>query len=184
MLEQIESVPLHTLELETELELVKQLQGDEGNVKAVYDGVREERVGDASFMSALIKCHHIIFAELFDKCSKGKEKYLCIQIEWHKYCSVLLLSQEHKVESVIPKYDGKSSLISLREKWLNFIQKCTQPTRDCNKAMIMLSSVIYDILMRKVHERSLGDKSKEINTPDPEAIVYENLAEADGDDIY
>ena len=38
--------------------------------------------------------------------------------------------------------------------------------------------------MRKVHERSLGDKSKEINTPDPEAIVYENLAEADGDDIY
>ena len=103
-------------------------------------------------MSTLIKCHHIIFAELFDKCSKGKEKYLSFQIEWHKYCSVLLLSQEHKVESVIPKYDGKSSLISLKEKWLNFIQKCTQPTRDCNKATIMLPSVICDILMRKVHE--------------------------------
>ena len=99
--------------------------------------------------------------------------------------AVFYYSQEHKVESVIPKCDGKSSLISLREKWLNFIQKCTQPTRDCNKAMIMLSSVIYDILMRKVHEWSLGDKSKEItNTLDPEAIVYENLAEADSDDVY
>ena len=39
--------------------------------------------------------------------------------------------------------------------------------------------------MRKVHEWSLGDKSKEItNTLDPEAIVYENLAEADSDDVY
>ena len=53
MLEQIESVPLHTLESETELELVKQLQDEERNVKAVYEGVREERVGDASFMNAL-----------------------------------------------------------------------------------------------------------------------------------
>ena len=60
------------------------------------------------------------------------------------------------------------------------MKKCTQSTRDCNKAMIILSSVVYDILMRKVHEWSLGDKSKEItNTADPEAIVYENLAEAD-----
>ena len=66
-------------------------------------------------MSTLIKCHNIIFTELFDKCSNGKEKYLRFQIEWYKYCSVLLLSQEHKVESVIPKYDGKGSLISFKE---------------------------------------------------------------------
>ena len=38
--------------------------------------------------------------------------------------------------------------------------------------------------MRKVHEWSFGDQSKEINTLDPEAIVYENLAEADGDDVH
>ena len=107
MLEQIESVPLHTLESETELELVKQLQGEEWNMKALYDGVREEMVGDASIMSALMKCHHINFAKLFGKCSKGKERYLRFQIEWHKYCSVFLFSQEHKVESVIPKYDGR-----------------------------------------------------------------------------
>ena len=59
-------------------------------------------------MNTLIKCH-IIFAELFDKCSNGKKVLALPDRMAQKYCSVLLLSQEHEVEPVIPKYDGKSS---------------------------------------------------------------------------
>ena len=42
-------------------------------MKAVYDGVRAERVGDASFVSALIKCHDIILPNYLTSVAREKK---------------------------------------------------------------------------------------------------------------
>ena len=177
VVENINSIPLHTLESMVQVAFANQMDDDSSSFNSIFASLEKERVNDKSLLSAIIECHRDIFVELYELCAKGKEKYLRFQIEWHKHCSVFLLQRQHAIETVIPVYEGNSSLVTLREDWLKFIEKCEKPIRDCNKIIIILSSITYDILMRKVHQESSAQDKSSTSL----ARVHEN---SDTDDVY
>ena len=49
---------------------------------------------NAILFHLILRYHREIFIELYEQFSKGKEKYLKLQISWHKSCSLFLLPKD------------------------------------------------------------------------------------------
>ena len=119
---------------------------------------------------SLVEHHRMTFITLYDKCSYGKQKYLRFQIEWHTHCSVFLLPKQHAIECIL-HHENSSTINQIRQRWLTFTE--TFQFEDCNKLMVMVSSTIYDILLKRTHKQQSSD--------DPPIPLLPNV---DGDDVY
>ena len=166
----IADLPLHVLETEVQTVLVEHAQI---KTKQMYD-ILAALLKNATLWKLLIDHHRVTFIDFYDKCSKGKEKYLHFQIQWCTYCSAFLLPKQYDVECecVLSSQQSLSTICMIRQSWLSFIEP--YKVDDCNKLMIMISSTIYDNLLKRVHTQSASTTK----------VPMPCLSNIDGDDVY
>ena len=94
---------------------------------------------------------------------------------WHKHCSVFLLPKTLEITSVLPDNQNKE-IHHIRQLWLDFCEMYPpNELEKYKKLMILLSSTVYDILLKVVHGH--------VVTSSASISVAESL-DIDGDDVY
>ena len=66
-------------------------------LQSIFDVLVESQ----PLLIALIKFHRSKFRSLYRENDKGKEKYMCFQLDWYKHCSILLLPKESSVNIIL-----------------------------------------------------------------------------------
>ena len=133
-------------------------------------GVMNSFTEDVTLLKSAVNSHRQIFISLYDETSKGKERHLRFQIEWHAKCSVFLLPKH------VPTDKNTSKITSaFRERWLRFIEISTHSVDDCNKIMILFSSAVYNVLLNRIHSESSKSSVQ---------LPSNALLNADGDNVY
>uniref|UniRef100_A0A1X7UP48 Uncharacterized protein n=1 Tax=Amphimedon queenslandica TaxID=400682 RepID=A0A1X7UP48_AMPQE len=159
-----------------EIELAAELEKDHTNflvqnesLKAVWSCLKSAKL----LYYELIEYHRSIFASLYEANGTGKEKFMRFQIEWHRYCSIFLLPKDVPINIMIQ--DNLSQDFSkIQKAWFSFCE-ASSPTdwAPCNKVMIMISSAIYSVLLKYVH-----------NTTTLSVVTDPASQLEDSDDVY
>lgn len=68
---------------------------------------------ETSLLNHLVEHHRTMFLDLYKKCSKGKEKYLQLELEWYSHCSVLL-PKDVSVQKVLPDVKDDEAISVVR----------------------------------------------------------------------
>ena len=118
-----------------------------------------------ALLNSLIEYHRNVFLDLYNKCSTGKEKYLRLQLEWHAQCSVFLLPKDLPAQCVLPDLKDDEAICAIRTLWQEFCD--SYPFDMCNKLMILFSSIMYKILLDRVHSFSTSTCSSQETDPSP-----------------
>ena len=124
-------------------------------------------------LQGLIVHHQHYFAALYVTSKKQQDAYLQFQIDWFKYCSVFLLSEQFSLEDInyceLPGHEVNGP----RNTWLEFSKANGVPVPHCNKVMMIILSTVYHFLLDHVarFQRKLVQ---------PESITIE----ADEDGVY
>ena len=132
-------------------------------------------------MLEIAKHHRDSFVSLYDECKPTKSCFMQFQLRWHSWCSAFLLEEKYTLEAINLKENdnGYSSLVSIRNTWLEFCKSCNTPVPTSNPVMIAVSSSLYAYLLNHVSafQESVAEKSLTEHT---EAFS----GASDGDDIY
>ena len=94
---------------------------------------------------------------------------------WHKHCSVFLLPKTLEITSILPDNQNKE-IHHILQLWLDFCE--IYPPNELEKykkLMILLSSIVYDILLKVVHGH--------VVTSSASTSVAVSL-DIDSDDVY
>ena len=130
-------------------------------------------------MLEIAKHHRDSFVSLYDECKPAKSCFMQFQLRWHSWCSAFLLEEKYTLEAINLKEsdNGYSSLVSIRNTWLEFCKSCNTPVPTSNPVMIAVSSSLYAYLLNHVSafQESVTEKSLTEHT---EAFS------GDGDDVY
>lgn len=103
-------------------------------------------LADTQLFQSLLHHHVNTFIELYERDSKGKEKYLNFQIDWHIRCSMFLLPQNTPTDVVIK--DCSTSTEDIRSSWLAFCcSDLGQNFSAFTNVMITFSSSVYAVLL-------------------------------------
>ena len=158
---------IYSLELSVVSETIQfQLQKEKSAPKTIVDSL----VADTNLFQALVEYHIQTFGKLYKQNSKGKEKYLKFQIDWHTQCSVFLLPQESSIKYVLT--EPSKEVDSIRQRWLIFCQGYADFS-DCCKVMINLSSLLYTMLLGLVHSHNKKETQE-----------IDDRKGCDSDDVY
>ena len=127
--------------------------------------------------SELLKSLVSLFASLYKGCDKGKEKYLRFQLEWHRCCSVFLLTPDKSLSGALGANLPKGVNLSLiQQRWMGYCEgkSVEKPVRDA--VMISICSAVYNYLLKRVSavQKSLLELA---TSTDP--VLYE-----DADSVY
>ena len=128
-------------------------------------------------LKSLINFNLQTFISLYEGNGTGKDKYISFQLEWHKHCSIFLLSKDLTIQYVIspPTY----SMETARQEWLKFCDGLPSEHDEHKRFMILLSSTIYDILLREADKHL----SSTTITSDSESTAS-CMHNRDTDDVY
>lgn len=146
--------------------LLEQLLVGEQTLYNIFDAL----LGICPLLESIIIYHRDVFTSCYDDCSKGKEKYLRFQLEWHNLCSVFLLSKKYETCSILNS--SSVQVDELREQWLTFCDN--YDFESCCRVMIMLTSSIYEMFLKQIH---LTIKCQGNS-------VVPQSSSSDGDDVY
>ena len=94
--------------------------------------------------------HQRYFAAMYVSSKKQQDAYLQFQIDWFKYCSVFLLSEEHSLQDIDYHELSGHEVSALRNTWLGFAKANGVPVPRCNKVMMTISSTVYHFLLDHV----------------------------------
>jgi hypothetical protein len=133
--------------------------------------VVDSLVEDTPLFQSLVNHNHETFISLYNQSSTGKEKYLKFQIEWHSQCSIFLLPKECGIEEITS--NKSQSMSELRYFWLEFCERYPDFVL-CNKAVILLSSCVYNSLLDIIHTQTT-----KCGAANSTMAQYD-----DGDDVY
>ena len=100
-------------------------------------------------LQGIIMHHHHYFAALYVISKKQQDAFLQFQIDWYKYCSVFLLSEEFSLQDIDYHEMPDHEVCALRSVWLEFAKINGVPVPHCNKVMIV-SSTMYNFLLDHV----------------------------------
>ena len=81
---------------------------------------------------------------------KQKDAFLQFQIDWFKYCSVFLLSEEFSLQDIDYHELSEHEVNALRSTWLEFAKTNGVPVPHCNKVTMIVSSTVYNFLLDHV----------------------------------
>ena len=84
---------------------------------------------------------------VFKSSEKGKDRYSKFQVQWHKYCSLLLMD---KID------ESSEEVFTLHGQWLKYCEGCGVARKVYNPVMISLCSAVYDYLMREGGKTNTG----------------------------
>lgn len=128
-------------------------------------------------LRSLIECHRATFVDLYNKCSKIKEKYLRFQLDWHTHCSVFLLPKGSTVQCILPNLRDDEKICTTRSLWQEFCDLYpSESLEKCKKVMILFSSAMYNILSEQVLCQQAAYSSR--------CTVTDPSPSNDGDDVY
>lgn len=163
---------------EMEMQLLNYVQqGEQISKEGVEILCNEDHVTQRE---SIIELHRTVFAHLYKKCGAGKDKYLSFQVEWHKYCSALLLPIDMGLQAVHldkspPKL--KKTIEQTRMEWHQFCESVSKSIdlHMCSKIMVICSSILYNFFLE--HMKNMQKSSRE----QPESTIVRNV---DEDDVY
>ena len=98
----------------------------------------------------IIKHHHHFFAALYVASKTKPDAFLQFQIDWFKYCSVFLLSEELSLTDIDYHELPEHEVSKLRSIWLKFAKTNGKAVPHCNKVMMIVSSTVYNFLLDHV----------------------------------
>ena len=130
---------------------------------------------NAILFHLVLRYHREVFIELYEQFSKGKEKYLKLQIAWHKSCSLFLLPKDIHTSTVLPGFNEEDA--DIRKMWQDFCDfHSTTPATTCNNIMIHISSIVYHVMLEHVHT---------FTSPQPQSHHFDTAScSTDDDDVY
>ena len=84
-------------------------------------------------MLEIAKHHRDSFVSLYDECKPARSCFMQFQLRWHSWCSAFLLEEKYTLEAINLKEsdNGYSSLVSIRNTWLEFCKSCNTPVPLC-----------------------------------------------------
>ena len=112
------------------------------------------------------------FANLYKSCDKGKDKYMNFQLEWHRYCSVFLLSPGKDISDVGYDLQNHSDLARLQQRWSE--GKAVSHNVRCS-VMISLGNAVYKYFLKlvsKVQESMVDSTSTGESIVKPDSVYY------------
>lgn len=125
-------------------------------------------------LQGIIIHHHHYFAALYVTSKKQKDAFLQFQIDWFKYCSVFLLSEEFSLQDIDYHELPEHEVGALRNTWLEFAKANGVPVPHCNKVMMIISSTVYNFLLDHVarfQQKFVQPESVTIET-DEDGVYY------------
>ena len=93
----------------------------------------------------IIKHHHHYFATLY--VASKPNVFLQFQIDWFRYCSVFLLSEELSLTDINYHELPEHEVSELRSMWLKFAKTNRKAVPHCNKVMMIVSSTMCNFLL-------------------------------------
>ena len=153
------------------MKVQEQLDSTDSAVTKILDSLLKNKS-----LVSLTNHHRNTFISLYRCNSKGKEKYLHFQLEWHKYCSIFLLPKESCIDCIFPDPNEiPEGTDNVKDMWQNFCEACSEEKVDCNKFMILFSSALYHNFLELAHTQN-------IKLHNACSIVESTLS--DEDDVY
>ena len=126
-----------------------------------------------------IVTHHCDdFARLYVDCNKSSVQF---QLDWYAHCSAFLLGEDLTLAAIgFNESDGRfSSLVSTRKTWIQFCRDNLTTISDCKPVMIVLSSAVYNYLLKQVSIYQKGLTGQLFGGEFSKAATC-----SDGDDVY
>ena len=142
----------------------------------------EELSTEKETLAILLQFHQRTFVFLYEESANGKDKFISFQIQWYKYCSILLLPKEQLIQCIFspPTYE----MVTVREMWIVFCEKFVD--RDSEELKkFMIKSFIRNIqhFLREVHA-CVAQISMTASTSKSTTIVVSTEQVNEGDDVY
>jgi len=137
-------------------------------------GFAEKLCESKQFLQEIAVHHRSRFAELYVECKKEADPFVKLQLKWHQYCSSFQLPGTHSLEAINLNQTDESSLVSLRNRWLQFCE-ANDVLVESNPVMITVSSAIYALLLERARDYQISLICSEPSRP---------ASVTDGDDVY
>ena len=169
IMDSISKLPLPQLAEDVKRLLLSQIGSDTSIVDIVY--------GRAPLLSRLLEFHRTTFIAVYHANDTGKEKYLRFQLDWYKYCSILLLPKEYPVDCIIEK--PSDEMKKIRQLWTSFCEECQLSKESRNRFMILLSSAMYKTLLK--HTQTSIEQHTSVSSTE---TITDITSSSDGDDVY
>ena len=99
---------------------------------------------------------------------------LQFQIDWFKYCSVFLLSEELSLQDIDNHELPENEVRTLRRIRLEFTKTNGVPVPHCNRVMMIVSSMVYDFLLDHVarFQQKFVEPETVITETDEDGVHY------------
>ena len=104
--------------------------------------------GDETLFHDILLHHCVYFGELYIQCKQEVDPFLQLQLKWHQHCSIFLLSRRHSLTTINLEESAQQSVSAIRIQWLDYCNQSTLQFSDTSKVMLILSSAVYDVLLR------------------------------------
>lgn len=107
-------------------------------------------VSSLHFLSQQLKKH---FIRMYDACSKGADKYLKFQLQWHQHCSYYLVDYNRQLSLIGLHPDDPIAVdvVSVSSQWHHVVMSYSLKKQDAKNFLIIFCSCVYDELLHTCH---------------------------------